>query len=78
MEQLINILQSSTPVGVIALCLIIILQLVKNKKEVKDLKENHMSCFPEMIESLKRIESKLETINDNTTFIKAKINGRKY
>ena len=73
MELILNILQTATPIGAIVLSLVIILLLVKSKKSVTDLKENHLSCMPEINETLKRIENKLEVIGDNITYIKAKI-----
>lgn len=76
MNEIIQILTQATPFGAIALALVIILIQIRTKKEVKNTQSNHLHGLPEMGETLKRIEEKLDKMNDNLIFIKAKINGK--
>jgi len=74
--ELFKTLNEFTPMGIVAFALLIVYFQLKNKKEVNSIKSNH---FPEINESLKRIEDKLEILNDiktNTEIIKIKLNNK--
>ena len=73
MEQLIEQLNSMTPLAIIALLGIIIFMLVKNKQGQVAITKNHLHCLPDMSDSLKRIEEKLDRINDNIISMKSGI-----
>jgi hypothetical protein len=80
MSELTTILTQATPLGVVALSLFIILQLIKQKRSLNDLKNNHLH---DVSESLVRIEGILtrqsETLSEIKTgieVVKAKLNGR--
>ena len=80
---LLQTLNTLSPLGVIAMLGLVIFMLVKAKSAKSDMDEqialishNHLSGLPEMAESLRRIESLLQTMNDNTTYIRARVNGR--
>lgn len=79
---LLSQLNSLSPLGVIALLGLIIYMLVKAKDAKVDvdakidmIRDNHLHGLPEMTESLKRIETVLQNINDNLVWVKARING---
>lgn len=80
---LLQTLNTLSPLGVIAMLGLVIFMLVKAKSAKSDMDEqialishNHLSGLPEMAESLRRIESLLQTMNDNITYIRARVNGR--
>lgn len=69
-------LNSLSPLAVIALLGVVIYMLVKNQKGQETLTSNHLHELPEMAETLRRIEASLNTVKDNTFYIRARINGR--
>lgn len=83
MVELLNTLNSMTPLSVIALLGIIIYMLVKNKKTVNAVAHNHLSGLPEMEQDVKEIVTLLkqqgpilQAINDNLIYVKARVNGK--
>ena len=81
--QLLNVLNSFSPVGVIALLGLVIFMLVKAKdakldvdKKMSVISDNHLSGLPDMVSSLARIEDLLQSMNDNIVYIKARLNGK--
>ena len=79
---LLNTLNTLSPLGLAALLGLIIFMLVKAKSakahmdsQISTIAHNHLSGLPDMAESLKRIETLLQNMNDNITWIKAKVNG---
>lgn len=60
----------------IALALVIILLQIKTKRDVRTTQTNHLHGLPEMGDTLKRIEEKMDKMNDNLIYIRAKINGK--
>ena len=68
MKEIIDILQSASPIGAVVLSLVVILYLVRNEKKMDGYKEiatNHTSGVPEMHETLKRIEqNQLQSMRD--------------
>lgn len=78
--EYLTLLNNFTPLGIIALALLIIYNLVSSRKEMTEVKENHLHGLPEMGDTLKRIEQKLEKLNDienKLIRIDTKINGVK-
>ena len=82
MEGFIATLNNITPLGLILLCLIIILQLIKRKREIGSISNNHLSGLPgmestinEMASNTKDIKDLLQTMNNNIIYIKARVNG---
>lgn len=73
MDTTLTILQNFSPIGVIALSLVIIWQLIKNKERISNLQENHLHGLPEMNETLKRLESKSDKTVEILTQINTKI-----
>lgn len=71
-KLILSVLKEFSPMGTIALALIVIWQLVKQRKDVKVLKDNHSH---EIIDALKRIEEKLDKINDNVIWLKSRANN---
>lgn len=61
MTEILEILSNFSPVATIALALVIILQLINQKKNVDNIKFNHLH---ELNDTLVRIEGKLEKLND--------------
>ena len=87
MDAIVTILEIAStlsPIAVIALLAVIIFLLVKaratNLFDVPDkvdaISDNHLSGLPDMAESLKRIESQLQNMNDNIIYIRARVNGK--
>lgn len=91
MEQLITLLSTAnslTPLGIIALLVIAVILLIRQAKVPKNvasqesvnlLATNHLHSLPEIAETLKRIETKLELlgeIKDDTSYLKGRINGK--
>ena len=75
MDGLITLITTSSPLSVIALSLIIILMLIKQKRNVDSINNNHLH---EMTETLKRIESQLEKLDKieiGIEIIKSKLNN---
>ena len=65
--------QAASPIGVIGLLAYIIYLLVNNRRGVKAIgNDNHH----EVLTALRRIEETLDKMNDNLTWLKAKINGK--
>lgn len=54
----------------------IIYQQRQQQKGQDQIAQNHLHGLPEMAESLKRIEEKLDKLNDGIIYIKARINGK--
>ena len=84
MESLFQFLTTVQPIGVITLLGLIIFILVKGKKLEEGQNEittNHLHGLPEMADTLKRIEEKLdrnfEKQNADISYIKARLNGRR-
>lgn len=82
MEDLAKSLLSASPLAVIALLSYVIYLLVWGKGNLPGLSqqsttiaENHLHELPEMMETLKRIEMALKTMNDNIIYIRARVNG---
>jgi hypothetical protein len=80
MTELTTILTQATPLGVVALSLFIILQLITQKRSIDNLKNNHLHSVGE---SLNRIEDILnrqsETLSDIKTgieVVKTKLNRK--
>lgn len=80
---LLTVLNTLSPVGVIALLGLIIFMLVRAKYDKKDMdkkvaliSDNHLSGLPDMASSLMRIEGLLQTMNDNIVYIRARMNGK--
>ena len=76
MTELFSFLQGVQPIGVIALLGLIIYMLVKSRQDKTDIVDNHLHELPEILESLKRIEVKLDKMSDGITYLKAKSNEK--
>ncbi len=75
MDGLITLITDSSPLSVIALSLIIILMLIRQKRNVDNINNNHLH---EMTETLKRIEGQLDKLNKieiGIEIIKSKLNN---
>ena len=74
--ELLTLLNTLSPLAVIALLAVIIYLLVKGKQEVSGkvstISDNHLHDLPAMAETLQRIEVSL---SENFAYIKAKLNG---
>jgi hypothetical protein len=80
MSELTTILTQATPLGVVALSLFIILQLIRQRRSINNLRDNHLHS---VTDSLNRIEEmlnrQLEMLSDIKTgieVVKTKLNGR--
>lgn len=83
MNEILAILQTSSPIGVIALLVVVIYSMIRTEQKMngyKDIATNHISCLPELNESIKRMESTMIRIEQEMHFqtnmlteIKAKI-----
>ena len=76
MGELVQALNSVTPLGLAAGMGYIIYLQVKNKGRVKAIETNHLHGLPEMAATLERIEAALKGINDNVIHIRARVNGK--
>lgn len=79
---LISALNSLTPLGLAALLSFVIYMQIRANKGQRNIAENHLHGLPEMAasiermtESLERIESLMLQMNNNVTYIRARING---
>ena len=76
LEAILPLLNNLTPLGVIALSLVIIYMQMKNQKATDLIAGNHLSGLPEMQATLERIEAKMEKACDSLTYLVAKSNGK--
>lgn len=81
MTELLNTLNSMSPLSVIALLGVVIYMLVKNKRAVNQVSHNHLSGLPEMQQDVRKIVTLLEqqapvlqAINDNMIYVRARMN----
>lgn len=81
--ELFKVLNSVSPTAIVALLAYVIFILVKNKKEVAEVKNNHLHDLPEMLELLRSIDATLtrherlaNEMSGNIIYIKARINGK--
>lgn len=81
--ELFKLLNSVSPLAVVALLSYIIYMLVNNKRQVSAVKDNHLHDLPEMLEllrsmnaSLERQEWTLKNVSDHIVYIRARVNGR--
>ena len=81
---LLEMLNSLSPLAVIALLGVVIFMLVRDRK-ASDIKHevitgNHLHDLPEAVETLKRIENTLQRIEvklgEDFSYLKARINGK--
>ncbi len=80
MSELTTIVTQATPLGVAAFSLFIILQLIRQKREITNLRDNHLH---EVKEGIQRIENALnrqteilQNISTGIEIVKTKLNGR--
>lgn len=73
MTEILNILRDFSPMATVALALVVIFQLVMQRKSVDNLKTNHIH---ELVDALKRVEEKLDKISDNMIWVKSRLNDR--
>ena len=75
--ELLTLLNTLSPLAVIALLGCVIFMLVKGHKDVDTkvtaISTNHLSDMPEIVETLRRIELSL---SENFAHIRARLNGR--
>lgn len=80
MSELTTILTQATPLGVAALSLFIILQLIRQKKEITNLRDNHLHEVKEGLERIEAILNRqtemLQSISTGIEIVKTKLNGR--
>ena len=80
--SLLGVLNTLSPLAVIALLGVIIFMLVKGKtaadSKVDTIVTNHLHSVPDMAVSLERIEALLQSMNENIIWIKARVNGGKH
>ncbi|MCL4405228.1 hypothetical protein M1295_01470 [Patescibacteria group bacterium] len=80
MSELTTILTQATPLGVVALSLFIILQLVRQKKEITNLRDNHLHEVKDGMERIEVILNRqtemLQNIYTGIEILKIKLNGR--
>ena len=80
MSELTAILTQATPLGVVALSLFIILQLIRQKRAITNLRDNHLHEVKEGMERIENILNRqsdtLQGINTGIEVIKTKLNGR--
>ena len=81
--DVLQTLNSFTPVGLAALLAYIIYLQILNGKEVDKVANNHLSDLPEMNADIKKLvtlmenqQPLLQAINDNLIYIKARVNGK--
>jgi hypothetical protein len=70
--EMLNVLNSLQPLGVIGLLAVVIFLLVKNRSEVAEIGDNHLHDLPAVVASLGRMEGLLQSINNNIIYLKAK------
>lgn len=70
---LLQLLNSLSPLGIIALLGVIIFMLVKGRKQVGTIKDNDLHALPEILVTLQRMEV---SMGENFSWIKARLNGR--
>lgn len=82
MESLITLLEllnGFSPLGIIALLVVVLWyqsrNAVTNAKHLSTIQENHLHPIPDMEDSLKRIETLLQSMNDNLIWVRARMNG---
>jgi len=77
--SLLQVLNSLSPLAVIALLAVIIFMMVQQNKgtakqeQVNEIRDNHLHDLPQMLETLQRIEVKL---GEEFAYIRAKLNGK--
>ena len=79
---LLGMLNTMSPLGIIALLGVIIWMLVKGKTstdaKVETIANNHLHGLPDITASLDRIEGLLQSMNESVIWIKARVNGGKH
>ena len=80
MSELTTILTQATPLGVVALSLFIILQLIRQKRAITNLRDNHLHDVKEGLERIEAILNRqtemLQSIYTGIEIVKTKLNGR--
>lgn len=75
--EFLKLLNSLSPLAVIGLLGTVIFMLVTGKtkagEKLKEVQDNHLHELPEIAETLRRIESKLD---QDLSYIKAKLNNK--
>ena len=75
-QEILSIVNAISGLGFTGLVVVLAVprlkKIVFGNGEIKELKDNHLHTINE---TLKRIEEKLETINENVIWLKAKSNG---
>lgn len=81
MTELLSILDRlDNPLVVVGVALIIIWQLLRGGRKMNEIEliaTNHTSGLPEMGETLKRIEEKLENMNEGITKLVDRSDGKR-
>ena len=77
LTEFLQLLNSLSPLAVIALLGTVIFMLVTGKTkagaQIKEVQNNHLHELPEIAETLRRIELKM---SEDFAYIKARINGK--
>ncbi len=80
MSELTAILTQATPLGVVALSLFIILQLIRQKRAITNLRDNHLHEVKDGLDRIENILNRqsemLQNISTGIEVIKTKLNGR--
>ncbi len=80
MSELLTILTQATPLGVVALSLFIILQLIRQKRAITNLRDNHLHEVKDGLDRIENILNRqsemLQNISTGIEVIKTKLNGR--
>ena len=80
MVELLRVVNEFTPLGIAALALVILLYSISNRKNVNNVRDNHLheikELITEVVSSNKRQEDMLQKMNDNIIYIKTKQNGK--
>ena len=75
--ELLKAVNGMTPIGIITLMAIIIFLLVKGRKDVKDLSDNHLHDLPLLVENSNRTVDVLQRIEvrlgEDLTYIKERV-----
>ena len=71
MMEILTTISQFGPFATIALSLVIIWQMSEKAKKIDNIADNHLH---EVLETLKRIESKMDSIDEKVIIIKTKIN----
>lgn len=72
----LEMLNAISPLGVIALLGYIIYLQVKSQKGQHRIATNHLHDLPEMVDTLRRIDEKMDKVIENTSYIRGRINGK--